>query len=163
MRVLSWQRFDVCVRLILCSGPLLVCVFFVAELPAASGWWMLGVGAGLLVLLFVAPAVGILATRGTVWLVAVPFWAVRTEFADIESVVDVDVRPLEDFGGWGVKGASRRKSLLFAAGCGRAVRIVRANGQVFLATSDDAESAVGAIRAVRAAAVAGEPDGISPT
>jgi hypothetical protein len=163
MSVLSWQRFDIGLRLILCAGPLLVCVFSLAELPTASGWWALGIGTGLTMLLLVAPAVGVLAFRSTVWLIVVPFWAVRIEFADIASVDHVDVRPLEDFGGWGIKGTSRRQGLLFAAAGRRAVRIVRANGQVFLATSDDAESAVGALRAVTAAAVRAEPDGISGT
>ncbi|QZQ55369.1 hypothetical protein KZI27_19375 [Curtobacterium sp. TC1] len=145
MSVLSWQRFDIGLRLILCSGPLLVCVFSLAEFPEASGWWMLGVGSGALVMMLVAPVVAIIATRDAVWFVAVPFWAVRIAITDIASVNSVDVRPMEDFGGWGVKGASRRGGLLLAAQGQQAVRIARPNGQVFLATSGDAERAVAAI------------------
>jgi hypothetical protein len=146
MSVLSWQRFDIGLRLVLCGGPLLVCVFSLAEFPKASGWWMLSLGTAVIVLMLAAPAVGIVATRESVWLLAAPFWAVRIRIADIASVASVDVRPMEDFGGWGVKGSSRRTGLLLAANGHRAVRITRANGQVFLATSDQAERAVTAIR-----------------
>lgn len=141
MMLVSWQRFDIGLRLILCSGPVLVCVFSLAEFPAASGWWMLGIGAGSIVLMLLAPAVGILRTRTAVWLVAVPFWAVRIRMDDIATISAVDIRPVEDFGGWGVKGASRKQGLLLAANGHRAVRIVRRNGQVFFATSDDPERA----------------------
>ena len=145
MSVLSWQRFNIGLRLILCGGPVLVCVFSMAEFPKASGWWMLGIGAGVLLLTLVVPAVGILATRNSVWLLAVPFWVVRIRIVEIASVTIVDVRPLEDFGGWGVKGSSRRKGLLLAADGQRAVRITRENGQVFLATSENAERAASTI------------------
>ncbi|WP_066517306.1 hypothetical protein [Curtobacterium ammoniigenes] len=145
MSVLSWQRFNIGLRLILCGGPVLVCMFSIAGFPNASGWWMLGIGAALIVLMLVAPAVAIIATRTTVWLIAVPFWAVRVKKVEIASVTSVDVRPLEDFGGWGIKGGSRRKGLLLAASGQRAVQITRMNGQVFLATSDDAERAVSAM------------------
>jgi len=136
-----------------------MCVFSLAEFPRASGWWMLGVGIGLIVLMFIAPAVGIVATRDAVWFVAVPFWAVRIDLADISAVDGVEVRPLEDFGGWGVKGASRRRGLLLAADGHRAVRIARTNGQVFLATSSDAEAVVILIRS--AAATVGSGTGSS--
>lgn len=106
---------------------------------------MLGIGTGAILLMLVTPAVGIVATRDTIWFLAVPFWAVRIRRSDVASVASVDVRPVEDFGGWGVKGASRKNGLLLAADGHRAVRIVRANGQVFLATSDDAERAVSEI------------------
>ena len=106
---------------------------------------MLGIGAAVFVLMLITPAVAIIATRTTVWLIAVPFWAVRIKKVDIASVASVDVRPLEDFGGWGIKGASRRKGLLLAASGQRAIQISRTNGQVFLATSDDAERTVSAI------------------
>jgi len=139
MSVLSWQRFNIGLRLILSGGPALVCVFSIAEFPKASGWWMLGIGAGVLLLTLVVPAVGIIATRNAVWFVAVPFWAVHIRIDEIASVTSVDVHPLEDFGGWGIKGSSRRKGLLLAADGQRAVRITRKNGQVFLATSGDAE------------------------
>jgi hypothetical protein len=147
MNILSWQRFNIGLRLLLCGGPVLVCVFSLAEFPEASGWWMLGIGTGLLALMLVAPAVGIISTRTTVWLLAVPFWAVCIKVADIASVTTVDVHPLEDFGGWGIKGTSRRKGLLLAADGQRAVRIARANGQVFLATSANAERVVTALGA----------------
>ncbi|SOC88330.1 hypothetical protein SAMN05660766_2033 [Curtobacterium sp. 314Chir4.1] len=145
MSVLSWQRFTIGLRLILCGGPALVCVFSIAEFPKASGWWMLGIGAGVLLLTLVVPAVGILATRNSVWLLAVPFWVVRIRIVEIASVTIVDVRPLEDFGGWGIKGSSRRRGLLLAADGQRAVRIRRENGQVFLATSGNAERAASTI------------------
>ncbi|WIB32760.1 hypothetical protein [Curtobacterium sp. MCSS17_005] len=60
-------------------------------------------------------------------------------------MTSVDVRPMEDFGGWGIKGRSRRDGLLLAADGQRAVRIARLNGQVFLATSDDADGVASAI------------------
>lgn len=145
MTVLSWQQFDIGLRLVLCGGPVLVCVFSIAELPGASGWWMLGIGAGVLLLTLVVPAVGIIATRNSVWLLAVPFWVVRIRTVEIASVSTVDVDPLADFGGWGIKGSSRRNGLLFAADGQSAVRITRRNGQVFLATSDNAEEAATAI------------------
>lgn len=145
MRILSWQRFNIGLRLILCGGPLLVCVFSLAEFPKASGWWMLGIGAGLITQMLTAPAVVITTNSTAVWLIAVPFWAVRIKFDEIASIMSVDVRPLEDFGGWGVKGSSRKKGLLFAANGQQAVRISRDNGQVFLATSDDPEQVIAAI------------------
>lgn len=146
MTVLSWQRFNLGLRLILSGGPLLACLFSIAEFPDASGWWMLGIGSAALLLALVVPAVGIIATRNSVWLLAVPFWAVRIRVVDIASVTAADVQPLEDFGGWGIKGSSRRKGLLLAADGQRAVRITRCNGQVFLATSGNAERAAAAVR-----------------
>ena len=83
MKILSWQRFNIGLRLILCGGPLLVCVFSLAEFPQASGWWMLGIGAGLIVLMLTAPAVVITTNSTAVWLIAVPFWAVRIKVDDI--------------------------------------------------------------------------------
>lgn len=147
MSVLSWQRFNIGLRLILCGGPVLVCVFSIAEFPKASALWMLGIGAGVLLLTLVVPAVGIIGTRSSVWLLAVPFWAVRIRVSEIGSVTAVDVHPLEDFGGWGIKGSSRRRGLLLAANGQRAVQITRKNGQVFLATSEDAEGAAATIAA----------------
>jgi hypothetical protein len=145
MKILSWQRFNIGLRLILCGGPLLVCVFSLAEFPQAGGWWMLGIGAGLIALMLAAPAVVITTNSTAVWLIAVPFWAVRIGRDDIASITSVDVRPLEDFGGWGVKGSSRKKGLLLAANGQQAVQITRDNGQVFLATSDDPEQVIAAI------------------
>ena len=145
MRVLSWQRFDIGLRLILCSGPVLICVFSLAEFPEASGWWMLGIGTASIVLMLSTPAVAIVATRNAVWLIAAPFWGVRVKIDDVASVASADVRPMEDFGGWGIKGRSRRGGLLLAADGQRAVRIARLNGQVFLATSDDADGVASAI------------------
>ncbi|OEI67727.1 hypothetical protein Cus16_2476 [Curtobacterium sp. ER1/6] len=121
-----------------------MCVFSLAEFPEASGWWMLGFGGGLFVLMLTAPAVAIMTTRRAVWFVVVPFWAVRVRLDDIASIESVDVRPLEDFGGWGIKGASRRKGLLLAANGQKAIRITRGNGQVFLATSEDPERVIAA-------------------
>ena len=145
MKILSWQRFNIGLRLILCGGPLLVCVFSLAEFPKASGWWMLGIGAGLITLMLTTPAVVITTNSTAVWLIAVPFWAVRIKFDDIASTMSVDVRPLEDFGGWGIKGSSRKKGLLLAANGQQAVQITRDNGQVFLATSDDPEHVIATI------------------
>lgn len=139
MTVLSWQRFNIGLRLILCGGPLIVCVFSIAEFPNASGWWMLGIGSGAVLIALAVPAVGIVATRKSVWFLAVPFWAVRIRNTEIAAVTAVNVQPLEEFGGWGIKGHSRRNGLLLAANGQHAVRIARANGQVFLATSDAAE------------------------
>lgn len=145
MRVLSWQRFDIGLRLILCSGPVLICVFSLAEFPEVNGWWMLGIGTASIVLMLSTPAVAIIATRNALWLVAAPFWGVRVKIDDVASVASADVRPMEDFGGWGIKGRSRRGGLLLAADGQRAVRIARLNGQVFLATSDDADGVASAI------------------
>ena len=145
MKILSWQRFNIGLRLILCGGPLLVCVFSLAEFPQASGWWMLGIGAGLIALMLAAPAVVITTNSTAVWLIAVPFWAVRIKVDDIASITSVDVRPLEDFGGWGIKGSSRKKGLLLAANGQRAVQITRGNGQVFLATSDAPEQVIATV------------------
>jgi len=145
MKILSWQRFNIGLRLILCGGPLLVCVFSLAEFPQASGWWMLGIGAGLIVLMLTAPAVVITTNSTAVWLIAVPFWAVRIKVDDIASITSVAVRPLEDFGGWGIKGSSRKKGLLLAANGEQAVQVTRGNGQVFLATSDAPEQVIAAV------------------
>ncbi|WP_420370266.1 hypothetical protein [Curtobacterium sp. L1-20] len=145
MSILSWQRFNIGLRLLLSGGPILVCAFSVAEFPKTSGWWMLGIGTGVLLLTLVVPAVGIIATRKSVWLLAVPFWAVRIRLVEITSVDTVDVHPLEEFGGWGIKGSSRRKGLLLAADGQRAVRIRMKNGRLFLATSGEAEHAATAI------------------
>lgn len=152
MKILSWQRFDLGLRLVLCSGPMLVCVFSLAEFPGSSGWWMLASGTGAIVSMLVCPGVAIITTRSAVWFVAVPFWPVRIRLLDVASVASVEVRPFEDFGGWGVKGASRRAGLLLAANGERAVRITRRNGQTFLATTDDAEQTTAAIEGLLAPA-----------
>lgn len=134
--ILSWQRFDLGLRLVLCGAPLLVCVFSLAEFPEPSGWILLS--AGLLggALSITLPAVAIIATRRAMWIVGVPFWAVRLPWGRVAAVERAEVHPVEDFGGWGIKGSSRRKGLLFAARGEAAVGVRRDDGRLFLATAD---------------------------
>jgi hypothetical protein len=132
--ILSWQRFELGLRLVLCSAPALVCVFSLAEFPGPSGWILLGSGLLAGVVAITLPAVAVVATERAVWLVGVPFWAVRIPWHRVADVSSTEVRPVEDFGGWGIKGSSRRRGLLFAASSTAAVRIGTHDGRQFLAT-----------------------------
>ena len=71
----------------------------------------------------------------------------RVPLTDIDHAAVVDINPLGDFGGWGIRwGTGRRFGLVLRAGS--ALQVVRNNGSTFVVTVDDAASAAALLNAL---------------
>ena len=122
-------------------------------IPATSGrgWPMAIVPVLLLVLLGLAGGWRVsagpagLTVRG---LFGIP--VMRVPIADIASAVAVGVRPMRDFGGWGIRGAVGRgghwrTGVIVRAG--DAIEVTRRSGKQFVVTVDDAATAAAVLKA----------------
>ena len=80
----------------------------------------------------------------------------RLSVEEIASVRLVEVRPLAEFGGWGVRFAEGRIGIIVRAGS--AVQVTRTNGKIFVFTTNDGETAAALLAGLlkRRAGVAGQ-------
>ena len=77
----------------------------------------------------------------------VPFWGRRLRWENLARVDVEEVRPFEDFGGWGIKGSQRRHGILLSAGETRTVRFTTTDGRRYLlGLGDETEAAVRALQ-----------------
>ncbi|WP_109210878.1 MULTISPECIES: DUF1648 domain-containing protein [Microbacterium] len=77
----------------------------------------------------------------------------RVPLGDVAAVTRVEVNPMPEFGGWGLRmGAGRRFGVVLRTG--EAIEVVRRNGRRFVVTVDDAETGAALLEALveRAAA-----------
>jgi hypothetical protein len=72
----------------------------------------------------------------------VPFYVTRLRWDEVAEVAVADVRPFEDFGGWGIKGSSKGAGLLLSAGGSRVVSVRTTDGRRYLLSSEDPAAAV---------------------
>jgi len=113
--------------------PMAILPVLLVVLVGLTGGWRVSVGpAGL-------------SVRG---LLGIP--VMRVPIADIESVVAVGVRPMRDFGGWGIRGAVGRgghwrTGVIVRAG--DAIQVTRRGGRQFVVTVDDAATAAAVLKA----------------
>ncbi len=144
--MLSYQRLDMSLRILMLAGAVPLALV-VAAVEQNTG----GLVAALL--LFCLP-LGIALFSGTILrtrkgrLVAgfVPFYWVRLPLDRIERIEVAEVKPFEDFGGWGIKGRSRGRGLLFSAGGTEAVSVRMDDGRHYLVSSPEADRVVAQLR-----------------
>lgn len=79
-----------------------------------------------------------------------PFTTRRIELDAVDRIESVTYRPLREYGGWGIKGWSRRKVAYNVRGT-RGVRLTLADGRTVLLGSQDPDALAAAIRAARSA------------
>ncbi|MCU1406386.1 MAG: hypothetical protein JWQ43_2689 [Glaciihabitans sp.] len=108
--------------------------------PDGGDWWTLAVVAAVIV-------VGVASffwrvridARGLAVTSALGLPRFRLPLAEIESVRAVDVNPLPEFGGWGIRFGGGRLGVVVRAG--EAIEVARASGKIFVVTVDDAATA----------------------
>lgn len=77
----------------------------------------------------------------------------RVPLADVATAARVDVNPVGEFGGWGMRlGADRRFGIILRAG--EAIEVARSNGRRLVVTVDDAGTGAGLLEALTARATA---------
>jgi hypothetical protein len=119
-----------------------------------GSWWVGAlvaavVGAGLPVLFAVARLrVDVEADRILVRFR--PFTTRAIELDSVDRIESVTYHPLREYGGWGIKGWSRRKVAYNVRGT-RGVLLTLANGRTVLLGSQDPDDLAAAIRAARTA------------
>jgi hypothetical protein len=82
--------------------------------------------------------VGVIMTPKWILIVVLPLWVHRVSREGIVSVDAIEVRPFEDFGGWGIKGHARRAGLLFSAGGSQVVRLRTCDSRTYLISCNSA-------------------------
>ncbi|MGV3711819.1 DUF1648 domain-containing protein [Pseudolysinimonas sp.] len=113
-----------------------------------TAWPVLLIPAGLGVVLFVFGGFTVrVDARGLTVraLLGLPVWRIRAD--DVAQAAVVEVAPLGDFGGWGIRfGRGRRTGVVTRAG--EALEVRRRSGRALVVTVDDAEAAAGLLAAI---------------
>lgn len=135
--MLAWrQPFSPPLRGVLCTGPCVLFTVGIGELPGVAGIVMLASSALAIVMFSFFSGVGVFVTARSVVICVSPFWVHRIARERIIQVDGVEVRPFEDFGGWGMKGRSRGAGLLFSVGGTRVVRLRTRDSRTYLISCD---------------------------
>jgi hypothetical protein len=80
----------------------------------------------------------------------------RVPLAEVATASKVEVTPMGEFGGWGIRlGAGRRLGIILRAG--DAIEVARANGRRLVVTVDDAETGAGLLQALADRGTAARP------
>lgn len=123
-------------------GPAIIVLVGLLNVDSIGGWIaIIGAGVILVVVTFFS-GVRIRADETAVSISLAPFWGKRMRWSDITAVDIKEVRPFEDFGGWGIKGSQKREGLLLSAGETRSVKFTLRDGRRYLvAIGDGADDA----------------------
>lgn len=123
-------------------GPAILVLVGLLNVNSPGGWIAIVVAGMVLVVVTFFSGVRIRADESAVSIALVPFWGKRMRWSDISSVEIEEVRPFEDFGGWGIKGSQKREGLLLSAGETRSVKFTLTDGRRYLvAVGDGADDA----------------------
>lgn len=147
-RPISFRPLGAALKGILAVGPILMLLTSALHLRETVGLIVLVLSAGALVGVVFGLGVRISETRTYFVVSLLPFWRSRIRKTEVASVGVEEVRPFEDFGGWGIKGRSRRKGLLYSAGGSTVVALTTIDGRRYLASvrADDASRIAAAIQ-----------------
>lgn len=137
MRTISFRPFNAGLRAMLFIGPALLVLVGLLNVESPAGWIAIMVAAVVLVVVTFLSGVRIRADQTAVAVSLVPFWRKRMRWSDIASVDVEEVRPFEDFGGWGIKGSQKREGILLSAGETRSVKFTLADGRRYLVAVGD--------------------------
>jgi hypothetical protein len=141
VRLISNRPFDAGLKGVIVMGPAALVFVGAFHLDSWGGVATVVLSAAASVVVAGLAGARISAGRGRVRLSIVPFWTLRLHQNDIESVTAEKVRPLEDFGGWGIKGRSRKKGLLFSSGGDEVVVFRTRSGRTYLVSVREGEGA----------------------
>ncbi|WP_309067338.1 hypothetical protein [Microbacterium sp.] len=143
LRTIAYRPFHAGLRAILFVGPAILLLVGLLNTASPAGWIVAGVAVAMLVVITFFSGVRIRADETSVAVSLVPFWGKRLRWSDVTSVVVEDVRPFEDFGGWGIKGTQKKHGILLSAGDTRSIRFTLIDGRRYLvAVGEGAEAAV---------------------
>jgi hypothetical protein len=153
---ISFHRLDLRLRLIVAAGPTVVLTVTAFHLNAVGGVIAFAGCATLLAVIVSHAGVAITRVDKRIRIGFIPFWFVTLSFAGIDHVSAEEVRPFEDFGGWGIKGRSRKKGLLFSSGGSSAVAFSMLDGRRYFASVTPGTAAAIAVKINAAVASARE-------
>lgn len=145
--MLSYHRFEGPPRWMLAAAftPLLVLL-----LAVPSNWLGAGLATAIVTLALVPPflmGVFVRLHAGHVIVGCMPVYWVRMPVEAVHDVQVVEVRPWEDYGGWGVKGSAHTPTgLLFSAGGSEAVSLATTDGRHYLVSAKDCKAVAGQLR-----------------
>lgn len=135
---------------LLCGATALLAGLAVAFWFAGAPVWIMLAGLTVLFALLIA-SMGVFRVRvsragiAVTSLLGVPRW--RIPLAQVVGAQVVEVNPMTDFGGWGIRlGIDGRLGVVLRRG--RALQITRRTGRALVVTVDDAETAAGLVRAL---------------
>jgi hypothetical protein len=147
MHTIANRRFNAPLRAILFVGPAILLLVGVLNVNTPAGAMVVLAAIVVLVVVTFFSGVRLRAGKEGVAFSLVPFWGKRLRWGEVASVDVEEVRPFEDFGGWGIKGSHKRHGLLLSAGETTTVRITTTDGRRYLVGVGDAAS--DAVEAVR--------------
>lgn len=107
MKTLLVQPFDPLLRVILLVAPVVAFFLALLNVHGIMGWIVLSFCSALLLFIVFVSSVRIRANDEAIVIWFFPYYKKRIPRKDIAKMYLDDVRPLEDFGGWGVKGNAR--------------------------------------------------------
>jgi hypothetical protein len=132
--VISFHRLETGLLVLVAVGPAVLIVVSALHLDSVGGVIALIASAMALAVVVRRCGARIRSTSTHLVLGFSPFWRSRLGRDDIARVDAVTVRPLQDYGGWGIKGRPRRKGLLYSAGGEEAIKVELTDGRVYLAS-----------------------------
>ncbi|WP_309067462.1 hypothetical protein [Microbacterium sp.] len=156
MRTIAYRPFDTSLRAILFVGPAILLLVALLNVDSPAGWIVAGAAVAVLIIITFFSGVRVRADETSVAVSLVPFWGKRLRWSEVESVFVEEVRPFEDFGGWGIKGSQKRHGILLSAGDTRSVKFVLTDGRRYLVALGDGTDA--AVRELRSLAPQGTVD-----
>jgi hypothetical protein len=137
---MSFHPMDATLKGILVLGPAIMALVSALHLDAVAGFVILALSVAALGGVIFGLGVRISDARDHIVLSLVPFWRSRLP-KNLIAIVELDeIRPFEDFGGWGIKGQPRKKGLLYSAGGTTVLRFVLTDGRCYLASIPDREA-----------------------
>jgi len=137
MKTLLRKPFNGGLRGILFVGPALLLLVAVFNVGDVIGWLVLVLAVALLLVVAFGSGVRIKADEDAVVIGLFPFFRKRLARDSIARIYAEEVRPFEDFGGWGVKGSARKNGLLLSAGETEVVGIELVDGRRYLVGAGD--------------------------
>ncbi|MBZ4488496.1 hypothetical protein LQ938_14970 [Microbacterium sp. cx-55] len=147
METIAHRRFSAPLRAVLFVGPAILLLVGVLNVRTPAGAVVVLVAIAMLIVVTFFSGVRLRAGQAGVAFSLVPFWGKTLRWTHIAAIDVEEVRPFEDFGGWGIKGSQKRHGILLSAGETTAVRITTTDGRRYLVGVGDASSA--AVEAVR--------------
>ena len=147
--MLSYQRLDGGLQLLMLVGALPMAIlagFLGGDGSAVRGLVVGALLAGIPLSLALLSGAAIKLDRRSVWIGFVPFYFRRLSFESIARVDVTRVAPFEDFGGWGIKGRSRRRGLLLSAGGTEVIAFEMVDGRRYLVSAQNSEGTAAQIR-----------------
>ncbi|CAH0162704.1 PH domain-containing protein [Microbacterium sp. Bi128] len=147
MRTIARRPFDAPLRAILFVGPAILLLVGILNVDTPAGAVVVLLAVVVLMVITFFSGVRLRAGERGVAVSLVPFWGRRLRWEQIARVDVEEVRPFEDFGGWGIKGSQRRHGILLSAGETITVRLTTTDGRRYLVgLGDEAEEAVRSLR-----------------